>query len=58
VREARAVDTDLVILASDDTDLEPSLDEALRRSRLLHVAGYPVAGKFGRAGGGVVPREA
>ena len=29
VRETRRVDTDLVILASDDSDLEPALDEAL-----------------------------
>lgn len=29
VREARASDVDLVILASQDTDLEPALDEAL-----------------------------
>ncbi|HEX6434524.1 MAG TPA: hypothetical protein VFZ87_09785, partial [Gemmatimonadales bacterium] len=30
VREARREDTDLVILASDDSDLEPALDEALQ----------------------------
>jgi hypothetical protein len=29
VREAREPDTDLVILASDDSDLEPCLDEAM-----------------------------
>jgi hypothetical protein len=29
VREARRIDTDLVILASADSDLEPALDEAL-----------------------------
>ncbi|PJE24231.1 MAG: NYN domain-containing protein [Mycobacterium sp.] len=31
VREAASPDNDLVILASHDTDLEPALDEALRR---------------------------
>jgi len=29
VREARLPDADLVILASQDTDLEPALDEAI-----------------------------
>lgn len=42
VREARSTDTGLVILASQDTDLEPALDEAMA----LHSAKIETASWF------------
>lgn len=48
VREARLADVDVVILASQDTDLEPALDEAIAlRSAKIETASWFESGNYG-----------